>query len=648
MRIPVWGVGGILLAAVLAAHAGALWGGFHYDDYPSIVENPAIRSWQPLLYWTSPFAVSGEVGVEGYYRPLTVTTFAANHALGRFDPFGYLAVNLALHLAVTWMVFLVGRRLLGDERWALVAALVFALHPVNAEAVNYIVARSSFLATLGTLAAFWTFLRWRDGGGGAWPALGAATFAAALASKESAVALIIPMWAYLWVVVPHTESGGGRRLRFSRLVSSVVPTLPWSAVLAVYLAAWWMLVGAAGHEVSVAAAAYPAWSVVELAWRSLGLWVWPWPLGLEHPLTFANRFDVPLAVGLAAASVGVVAAGVVLWRRAPLAAWAVLWVFAGFAPLLPLPWMTTKGLFQENRLAFSAVGLAWLTAMAARAIVSRLCGQEGYARFARGAAALIGALLVAGAVGMDRARSSVWNDDRRLWEEAVNHYPDNRGGHLNLGVAYMNRKQFNLAEGEFRRALAVSPEYPRAYYALGQLALRRERYDEARQWLLRVMALVPDYPGTHYVLGEVERKQGRAEAAEAAFRRAVELNPRDAKAHERLGLLAQQAGNDAAAETLYLAALRNNPDSALARNNLGTIYIKRQDWSRALEHFTAAVRRNQDDVDAAYNRAMALDMMGNKDEARAELESLLRRLPPDPRFDGYRRGAQAIIGGGGR
>jgi Flp pilus assembly protein TadD len=76
---------------------------------------------------------------------------------------------------------------------------------------------------------------------------------------------------------------------------------------------------------------------------------------------------------------------------------------------------------------------------------------------------------------------------------------------------------------------------------------------------------------------------------------------------------------------------------------LGILYIQRRDWPRAFEQFAAAVRRDPDDLDAVYNEAITLDMLGRKDEARAILKRLLARLPPDPKFDSHRRGAQAVL-----
>ncbi len=648
MRIPVWGVGGILLAAVLAAHAGALGGGFHYDDRASVRENLAIRVWQPLFYLTSPLAVSGEEGASGY-RPLTVASYAVNYALGRLDPFGYLLGNLLLHLAVSWMVFVAGRILLRDDRWAAVAAAVYALHPVNAEAVNYVAARSSLLAALGALIAFWAFLRRREGGGVWWTIAGLAAFSSALLSKESAVALLPALAVAPWL----GEPARGREPVGTPMGRWVRPLLPYAVVSVAYLVLW-TSVAASNMENRGSPAAYPVWTLMELIGRSLWLWVWPWPLGLDHPLTFIKRFDAVLAVVLVVAAVGMVTVVLACRRRAPLLAWGMVWALAGLAPLAPLPWMTVKGLLQENRLAFSAAALAWLTAAAMRqAIVSvsmRASSAGPRPRLAwwiRGTAAVVGVAGVVGVVAMDRARSAVWNDDIRLWQEAVGLSPEDRSAHLNLGASLMTRQEYDQAEAEFQRALVLAPDYAHAYYALGLLSIRRQRYDEADAFLNKTIALAPEYSGSYHALGDVAMKRGQAQTAEAAFQRALALNPRDAKAQAKLGLLAQRAGDPVSAEARYRAALAEDPDQMLARNNLGTLYIGRKDWPHALEQFTDAVRRSPDDVDAAYNRAMVLDMMGKNDEARAELESLLRRLPPDPRFDGYRRGAQALIGGGG-
>src|SRR3990172_4998171 len=197
--VPTPWIFGVLLVVTVVAHSGALNGGFHYDDSHAIVENPAIRSWQPLYYLTSSKAFSSG-GEGGHYRPVTVATFALNYAVGRLDPVGYLVVNLGLHVAVSWMVFVTGRRLLGGSAWAGLAAVVYALHPVNAEAVNYVVARSSLLAALGALVAFWAVMRWRERDRLGWLVVALGAFAAALLSKESALALIPPLATSGWLM----------------------------------------------------------------------------------------------------------------------------------------------------------------------------------------------------------------------------------------------------------------------------------------------------------------------------------------------------------------------------------------------------------------------------------------------------------------
>jgi Flp pilus assembly protein TadD len=208
----------------------------------------------------------------------------------------------------------------------------------------------------------------------------------------------------------------------------------------------------------------------------------------------------------------------------------------------------------------------------------------------------------------------------------------------------MAREEFDHAEDAFRRAIAIAPNDAFPYYVLGTLAYRREQYDQARLLFLKTASLAPDYAKTYRMLGIIAMKQNRDEDAMVFLRRALMLDPRDASAQANLGLVAQRAGDDAAAARLYRDTLALDPAQSLARNNLGTLYLKHQQWGDALEQFSEVLDRAPDDYDAALNHAMALDALGRREEARVELETLLARLPPEPRFDGHRRGATLILG----
>jgi tetratricopeptide (TPR) repeat protein len=646
VTIRPWLVAVGLVAVVVAAHGGAIRGEFHYDDKVSVTENLAIRIWQPWFYLTSPLAATSEPGAAGY-RPLTVATFAMNYAIGGLDPSGYLVGNLLLHLAASWLVFVVGRVLLRDDRWAALAALLYAVHPVNSEAVNYVVARSSLLAVCGALVACWAYLRREAGGGWGWTVCGGTAFLAALLSKESAVAVLVPLGTYHLLAQPggSARSPSGSTIPWRRAGAAL---LPYVVVFGVYLVVWWTVAGSQVEQHG-RVALYPAWTVLEVVGRSLLLWMWPYPLSLDHPLVFPTRFDAMTAGWLAAEFMVFLGVAIGSWRRRPLVSWCLIWALAGLAPLAPLPWMTINGLMQESRLAFSAVGLAWLTAIAAGeawAAWRRVAPRLGAARarpIVEGIAIVGGMVLLVLAVVVDRARSAVWSDNVRLWQEVVTRSPESRSAYVNLGSAYMAREDYDRAENAFRRAVAITPNEALPYYALGALAYRRGQYDQARQLFLKTASMAPDYANTYRMLGLIAIRENRNEDATVLLRRALMLDPRDALALANLGLVAQRAGDDAAAAQWYRDTLAVDPAQSLARNNLGTLYLKQRRWADALEQFSELLDREPDDYDAALNRAVALNALGRREEAKASLDALLARLPPDPRFDPHRRGAALIL-----
>ena len=656
---------------ILFLYWPGLYGAFQYDDRNIIADNAALHDWSmgggPLdALWGRDARVLGK----GHVRPLTVATYALNYRYGGLETVGYHAFNLAIHWATVGALMLVMRRLGSSPAPAIVAGLLFAVSPFFSEAVNYLTARSSLLAGLFSSLAVLGYAAFRRAVAAARPwatgaagALALAAFGSALASKETAV--IIPL---LWV---------GYDAGWSRAV-------PWRGWLAPYLiggigvslylgwtrydSAVWAAV--TGHG---ARAFWPnLWTQIGVLPRYLMLFVWPPGLSAYHDVSPLPVWSAEVLTGLAI-SAGLLGLGIRWLVRAEderrIAGFMLIWFLVTLSPTMAYP---LKAQFQEHRAYLPGIGLA---AVFGLAIWRGFRAAERSPNARRAAWAAL-ALVLCGFGAMTAARSAIWSDPLALWRDAAAKAPDARTPHLNLGVTLMDRGQYDEADAELRRAVEISPDVPRVYYALGVLAVRRgrydeaeillrrtlamapdapetskmladlamkqRRYDEAREWLIRTIAVAPDYPGTHYLLGEVERKQGRVDEAEAAFRRAVEFNPRDAKAHERLGLLAQEAGNDAAAEAAYRAALRYDPDRALAGNNLGTLAMKKGDWPAALEQFTIAARRDPTDVDLALNRAVALDALGRREDARAAADALLRDLPQEPRYDRHRRAAELI------
>jgi protein-S-isoprenylcysteine O-methyltransferase Ste14 len=124
------------------------------------------------------------------YRPLVMATYALNYAWGRTDPTGYHVVNIGLHLAAVCLVILLVWNLTADRLAAFFGGLLFALHPIQTEAVNYITARSSVLYGAASLVAVVLFIRYRRSPRSGMLAWASLSYAAALLSKEAAV--IVP------------------------------------------------------------------------------------------------------------------------------------------------------------------------------------------------------------------------------------------------------------------------------------------------------------------------------------------------------------------------------------------------------------------------------------------------------------------------
>ena len=157
----------IAVLLVVATYSNHFHNAFHFDDSHTILNNAFIRSVRNIpLFFTNPSTFSALPSNQSY-RPLVTTTLALDYWLGGgLNPLMFHVTSFSLFLVLCILLLALYRRVMDHarpaeaNRWlALLAGSWYGLHPANAETVNYIIARSEILSTLGVVAALVMFAR---------------------------------------------------------------------------------------------------------------------------------------------------------------------------------------------------------------------------------------------------------------------------------------------------------------------------------------------------------------------------------------------------------------------------------------------------------------------------------------------------------
>jgi tetratricopeptide (TPR) repeat protein len=526
----------LLLAAGFTAYSNSLTGPFIFDDFESIVHNPHLRQLWPI--WDALRAPA-----QLNWRPVVSLSLALNFWLGGLHVVGYHLFNLTVHLLVSLLLFaIVWRTLCGlrntpwtppSARWAAAAiALIWMVHPLHTESVNYVTQRSELLMAFFLLLTVYCTMR-----GAAvsrrhpWYRLAVVCCALGMASKE--VMVVAPLLVLLYDRV--FLSGSFRQALTHRRALYLGLAGTW-----LVLAGFVIHPGALGRAVRFDLSSLTPWDYAKtqagVILHYLRLALWPHPLILDY-------YDWPVPRRMsewapqAALVFGLLGATVWSLRRRPAIGFLGAWCFLILAPSSSLLPIATE-IAAERRMYLPLCALVTLLVMASWTLLRRAV-PSGRVRVSLALAAV---MLTAGLLGWGTIRrNEVYRREVAIWQDAV----------------------------------AKRPQNPRAYYNLG-LALGREgRHEEALQALRQTLALQATYVGAENSVGIALAELGRLREAEAHFRRAIQHDPAPAQAHSNLGaVLAQQQQFDEAEHHLRLA-IQLDPDLVDARNNLAALVAQR-------------------------------------------------------------------------
>ena len=632
-RLRILLAGGVLIAAGLVAWSNSFAGAFVFDDFSGIVENPSIRRLWPIgdaLWPRQPdLTVSG--------RPILNLSLAVSHALSGSQVWGYHAVNLAIHLLAGLTLFGLVRRTLmrssavagrdlrtapqselaalGDAALhsdailpAFTVALLWLLHPLQTEAVTYVIQRAESLMGLFLLLTLYCFLRsvessrpglWRAGAVGAC-LLGAAT-------KE--VSAVTPLLVFLY---DRTFLAGSFREAWRRRRALHV------ALLANWLLLAWLVAGTgwsrghtAGFGLGINLGAYWLTQFRALA-RYLGLALWPQSLVADYGVPLARSVgDVwPQALLILALLGGTVVA---LGRR-PALGFVGAWFFAILAPTSIVPVATQT--MAEHRMYLPLAAVAVLVVGG----VHHLAGRRG----------LLAVLALAAGLGsLTRERNTVYRSERSFWLDVAAKCPANARPYINLGNLAMNEGRMTEAITNYDTALRLRPDLPETESNLCGALTQAGHPAEAVAHGEAALRLAPSSANAHVNLGNAFMHLGRTGDAIAQYEAALRLEPGAADTQANLGAALLRVGHTAEAVAHFEAALRLQPARAESEYALAGALRRNGDDPSALRHYAAAVRLRPEFIAARFALGNALARADRFDEAAAQFREIVRLDPND-------------------
>ena len=627
----------LIVVFTLVSYSNSFHVPFQFDDLREISGDHAIKN--PKLF--------ADLSTHGT-RYVGYLSFAVNYALHGLDVVGYHIFNVAIHLTnalfVYWLIILTFRTPTFSEfsikdsskLIALFSALFFASHPVQTEAVTYIVQRLTSLATLFYLLSIISYVKARLSlqadrlkmGYLLW--YGASLFSAALAMKTKEISFTLPAVITLYEFIFF-------KAEIRRRVSYLFPLFLTMLIIPLSLLHISKPLGDVIGDVGKTTRMLTdisRWDYLFTQFRVITTYIrlvfLPVNQNLNYDYPLFHSFFNPQVFLSSLFLLSILSLGIYLLFRyrksaphAALISFGIFWFFITLSvesSVIPI-----SDVIFEHRLYLPSIGffIALIT------IVYWLGNKlRTVAPIMEKAILPMLAVIVIALTGATIHRNTIWKDELTFWSDVVTKSPNLAGPRNNLGNAFEEKGLTDKAIEQYQIVLARYPNDARAHENLGVAFLNQGLMDKAVEELETTIKLRPDYYDAYYNIGLVFFRKGWTEKAIGQYESALRIKPDFALAYVNMGIAYGHLGNLDKAVNYFETAVNLEPNLAEAHYNLGTAYGKLGSLEKAIGHLQTAVKLRPNYFNAHYTLGKAYITSGSTDNAIEHLQAAVN-LQPD-------------------
>ena len=581
---------------------------FVLDDFKVISENSALQR-------NSIFTDLNMLRYIGY------VTFALNYKINRLSTFGYHLVNIIIHIINAVLVFVLFRKLylhiqpkrdrISSHMVPFFIALIFLVHPVQTQAVTYMVQRFTSLAALFTLVSLLAYFNFRTSSGMQYKYLLLSVISALLAYKTKENTATIPLMIILieWLLLRGSGPSMMKKITYVLPFFVLIAVIPLSFMNFHQLAE--RNLGSILSELKETSYEAPQisrmqylvteFSVIVIYMRLL---IVPINQSMHYLYPFTHSFFELKTFFAFCIIAGLLITAVLISKKYKEISFGIFWFFIFLlveSSLIPI-----QDAIFEHRLYLPSIGFIGAGVYLLFMFISRFP-----VKIFQTVMILIAAILAVATF----ERNEVWRDEIVLWKSVLKQYPQNYIAQSSLGNAYGRAQKWDEAIGALKLAININPAFAPAHNNIAVCYINKNLIEDAIKEYKEAITIRPDYVKAYYNLSLLYYKEGNLQEAFNLLTTAKSINNSHAMVNNQLARLYCQRGDFTKSTSLFNDALSMEPDNANIYFNEGVCLLAQRKPQEARTRFFKILVLDPKDMECYYYIAASYEMEQHFPEA---------------------------------